>query len=315
MAVKKVYFHKVTLTRTANNEEVEYHELREIISDIINENAQEMGIYQTLDLTYTGEGLHTIMDVRECEGNYFFGRISKQRQNNSLIKRNYVTYEDGTPIPENEIENSGIEAYTFFCYSYDAGVFAIVSAMGAPNEDVIGRIFTKYNNNYSIEMIGIPNPTAIESIYNGRKPEISKIEIEVPVPPMAVLQEIFHWNREDILAILHEGAVSAKFSLQAPFRRSITHDEEDAKGLIDIFREYAANYRRAKMTAKTSTIKSKEYDLHGEMFSYRIDVPLYQTEGGNKIDYTLDELTELYREHITMAMRQNLAAIRIIIGR
>lgn len=316
MAEKKVYFYSINLMETDGEKSLHVSKLKTIIVDIIKNNSVDLGDYSTIDLSSSTEeeGLHIMMDVFDYEHGRLFCRLSRQRPYNSMISRNYMTTKCSNVVPPHEIGRTGIEIFTYGILDYTTGIFAYVSAQSAPSERSLISLFGKYKNEYMIEMVAIPNTDAIEAIYYGKNPQISKLEIEVPVPKATVLEQIFNWDDVDMLAAVTENTLRVSIILQAPTRQSLAVDD-DAKSVIDKLREKLDLYNKAKMFAKTEGSRLREYDLRARYFSYYVDIPKYYIQDSKRIEYTIEELIDLYRQNLQEAFETNRTLLTILTGR
>lgn len=312
MAVKKVYFFKVSLF-DENNSVRDYKEIKELIGEIVEVFSHDQEKYKTLDLTEDVYE-HVIFDIYEYKQNRLFGRLSKQRPSNSMVRRNYKNLKK-EDIQLNDRE-FGIEQYTYGCLDYDLGVFSIVSASGAPTEKAFEKVFQKYASNLRVELVPIPNPNSIEKLYASDTSEISSLEITIPLPSLENMQQLFGWENDDLLKILGERNLVAKVQIKSPQRKSyITHSGKETKGLIDKILERKEAYFGAKLKAKTSRTNMREYDFFEQYFSYSIDIVNYRIENYERMYYSVDELMEIYRNNIFQAFLENKKIIKEVIGR
>jgi hypothetical protein len=121
MAIKKVYFFKVTL-RDKDGNDVDYKELKSLLINIIDLNAFERENFKAIDLTVEDEYRHIIWDVFEYKNSRLFGRLSKQRPSNSILKRDYKTMAKENIGNGDELAG-GIEQYTYGSLDYETGIF------------------------------------------------------------------------------------------------------------------------------------------------------------------------------------------------
>lgn len=302
---KKIYFYKLELNDTKTKISYALEVLKQSIIEVIDANATDLGSYKTLDLSIgTDTTMHTMMDVFSYKGDALFCRLSKQKHNNSMLKRNYATRKCSDVLTMPERANNGIEIYTYGMIDYSLGVYAYVKAQSAPDEKIIGNIFTKYNNKYNVDMISIPNKEAINAVYFGNDPKISKIEIQVPVPGADVLQKIFGWNDDEILDAVGKNSIGATITISAPKYGRLVEDEQ-ARGVIDSLRNFKQRFRKIKLTAKAEEIKSKEYDLSEKYFSYEVNITKEHMVDGQRIEYNASEITEIYRKKLREAFGEN----------
>lgn len=314
MAVKKVYFFKITL-RDKDGNDIDYKSLKDILVDVVDSNGINQVNFKSLDLTVDDEYTHIIWDVFEYRNSRLFGRFSKQRPSNSMIKRDYVTMvkED---IGSGDERFGGIEQYTYGNLDYDTGIFSIVGALGAPNEKALANALWKYNRNYQIELVSIPNAQAIKNVYEGENSEVTRVEIEVPLPGAGVLQHLFKWDDHELMDAIEDRNLYTSIILKPLGKRGkITRDSEETKVLLDCITKHKKGYNKAKVKAKTRTVKLREYDLFEENFSYPIDISVYHMQGNKRIYYTVDELMDIFKQNLIYSFERNRTLLKIITGR
>lgn len=304
MASKKVYFYKAVLT-DLDGKEVPINKYREIFTDIIDRKSVNNGTYKSLDLTWDDDEMHIIWDIFDYNNSRLFGRLSKQKPSSSVIQRDYHTYEKKDILPVGDQQNRGIEQYTFGSLDYQTGIFSIISAKGAPSEKVICNIFLLYNLNYMMQLLPIPNVKGIETIYLGKDAEITRLEVEVPLPDAGVLANLFGWDMDEVVEAIVNRHLTAGVVLKPLSRQSITADTEESKRIIDKIKGRLNLYQKAKMKAKTKDVKLRDYNFYEENFSYPVDIQVYHIENYKRIYYTVDELVGIYRQHIVQAFQEN----------
>lgn len=191
----------------------------------------------------------------------------------------------------------------------------LASALGAPNEKVINNVLSRYAPEYKVDLVPVPNARAIESVYEGEESEITKLEIEVPLPDLGTLENVFHWNERELLETLGERNLSAAIVLKPLRRQSITRSREETRELMDAIREHLQNYTKAKMKAKARNLKLRDYNFFEDKFSYPIDINNSIIRDGERIYYTVEQLVEVYRVKMREAYIANERLLRIILGR
>lgn len=317
VANKNAYFFKLNLI-DKNNQMIDYHLLKEEVINIIENNSIDQNGYKSLDVTATDGEMHNIIDIFEYKSTRVFCRLSKQKPGNSFIGRDYSSYQKNDLVDSNDYENKGIEQYTFALINYSMGVLCIVSSQGAPNEKTFEKMFDKYSNESSVEIIPIPNEFGIETIYNGINPEILNLDIEVPLPDGSVLEGMFGWNPNDVIESIDQRNLKVSIKLRSDFRRgTVTNSSDEVRGIIDRIRDRCnfSFYKKAKMKAKIKSKKAREYSFFEENFSYPIDVPIYYIEDYKKVYYSVDELVEIYKKNIIMAFNESRGIVGTIIKR
>lgn len=314
MATKKVYFYKTSVL-DARERELDLLSLKDVLGDIIGKNSFFHDDYWSLDISPLSEPLHFVWDVFQYKHGRLFFRLSKQKPNSSFIQREYSTYEKSDILPSGTEKQNGIEIYTFGSLEYSTGLCSIVSSQGAPGINALENAFTKYKSEYKIEFVAIPNLDAIQSIYNGERPNVSQVEVEIPLPSLKVLESVFGWNEKEILNVVGERNLLLNVTLKGQPRTMLTNGTEETQGIIDQMRNNIGGYLKAKLKGKTAKERLRDYNFFEENFSYPIDILDYHVENYERIYYTVDELVEIYRQHIINAYYDNEKILKQITGR
>ena len=317
MSVKKVYFFKIDVLNI-EEKEVDYHVIKDEIVKIVSENSHDQNNYKCLDITINLGDLHSVIDIFEYQNSRLYCRLSKQKPGNNFIGRNYQNYEKKDIVDSNDHENNGIEQYTFAMINYQIGVACVAFSKGAPNEKALEQMFDKYSDEYKIQLIPIPNEHGIDRIYGSENSDILNLEIDVPLPNGEALEDLFGWNPTNIINTIGERNLKASVCLKSNMNRgSITRIDEEVKGIIDAVKEKCREnrYIKAKMRARTKTVKARDYNFFYENFSYPIDINTYHIEDYKKVYYTVDELVEIFKKHMKLAYRESIEMSSRIINR
>lgn len=312
--IKKVNFFTVDIFRTINeNEEHSYREIKDLVIDIINENAEVTDNFKILDLSEENQ-LHQSADIFEYENEYLFMRASNQKPSGAYLQRNYATNVPGAVLGGTSEREKGIEQYTYLYLNYVTGILGIVNQQGAPNFRILNTMFSKYNSDYYVKFIAIPNADGIERIYKAEEPKISQVEIEVPVPDAGVLEQWFGWNTEDILSI-QRGTLKATMKLSGVERQLITSDADETRGLLDCIKSKVHNYNKAKVRGKVEGERTQDYSFFNENFTYPIDIVTYRVENYEKKYLSAVELISIYRDNLLLAYNENCNMLKTITNR
>lgn len=315
MAKKKVYFFKVGLYDN-NNNELDYHLLKKLFMDIINNNATIQENYFSLDLTLDDDIMHIMWDVFEYQNTRLFGRLSRQTPSNSIIQRDYRTYVKEDVLPCEDEKNMGIEKYTYGSLDYNTGIFSFVSSKGTPTEKVICNAISKYANDFKIEIFPIPNANAIETIYQEENSEITRVEIEIPKPNPGDLENLLGWDENKIMDTVMDRNLTASIVIKPLTRRtSLTYDAEESRSIINLIKNRLSGYNKAKIKAKSRTISLRDFNLFDENFSYPIDITPYHVVDYNRINYTVDELVNIYKQNLVLSFLENKEILTTIADR
>lgn len=313
MAIKKVYFYKVSLFEQGNSEDY-YKSLKNKLVKIVEKYAVDQGGYKALDLT-DDVYEHIVWDVFEYADNKLFGRLSKQKPSNSVMGRDYRNLKKEDINITSDEKVYGIEQYTYGNLDYASGIFSIVSVQGAPSERILKKVFEKYMSEYYVELIPIPNQDSIKKLYDERNAEVSSVEVEIPLPDTPTLQHIFGWKDKELMGVLGDRNLTARVLVKADARRTMTYDSEESRSLIREIWDNIKEYRGAKIKAKTARHRMREYDFFEQYFSYPIDIALYHMVDYERVYYSVDELMEIFKQNIIHAFVENEELLKIIISR
>ncbi|MCI7301536.1 MAG: hypothetical protein SOR93_06505 [Clostridiales Family XIII bacterium] len=314
MATKKVYFYAASLT-DGNEKKFSNEELKAKLTEIIERNGHENGEYRSVDISPPSEPLHMVLDVFKYKEDRLFCRISKQKLNSSVIQREYTTFKKEDVLPSGTERKNGIELYTFGVLEYSSGIFSIVSAQGAPRIKALSNLFELYMESCKLELISIPNINGIDAFYKGKEPEVSQIEIEVPLPSAATLEHVFGWSNDECLEVLCEQKLRLNVTVKGEPRNPILTGENESRSIVDKIKKGLSGYNKAKLKGKIEKGKSQDYNFFEENFSYPIDIAEYQVENYERVYYTVDELVDLYRQNLVSAYRENEKILKEITGR
>lgn len=306
MAEKKGYFSKIELY-TSGNQKIEYQNLKELYDDILKCHSKQHKNCRTLCLNPKAEDgtPKLMMDIINFKQGYLFGRLSKQKENNALLKRDYETDEAEDVFTPFEAKKRGIEIFTYFLLDYSKGILSIVSAQGAPKAAVLNNILIEYNNSYYTKIVDIPNGEGIEVLYNAHNPELTAVELEVPNPEARYLEEVLGIKEPVMFDMLNEGTQKVYVMIKPYTRQSLERDEKKVKRIIEIFKENRNRYAKAVITGKGSGLKNQKFDLHAKYFSYPITINKFHVEAGKRIEYSLDELTSQFSYGLYNAYQSN----------
>lgn len=310
---KKVNFFTVDLYESVNSTRIDYKEIKDLLVAIIDENASKYNNFWVLDLTRDNE-LHYVADIFSYKEKSLFMRVSSQKPSGGYLRRDYTTNVPADVLEGSSEDKEGIEVYTYALLDYETGIFSIVNQQSAPSHRIINYFFTKYNVNYFMDFKAIPNPDGISRIYEAVEPRISQVEIEVPVPSAEVLEQMFGWDARDIMDIQGNG-LKATMKLSSVDRKVITETDGETKGLIDCIKSRITDYNKAKVRAKASGVKTRDYSFFDENFSYPIEIPSYTIVSGQRYYYSADDLISIYRDNLQVAYNDNKGLLRAISDR
>lgn len=310
---KKVNFFTVELYESAGSARRDYKEIKNLLMTIIEEKAVKLDDFWVLDLTRDNE-LHYVADIFSYKEKNLFMRVSSQKPSGGYLRRNYTTNVPAGVLGSTSEDKEGIEVYTYALLDYEMGIFSIVNQQSAPSHRIINYFFAKYNADYYMDFKAIPNPDGISRIYEAVEPRISQVEIEVPVPSSEVLEQMFGWNAKDIMDI-QGNRLKATMKLSGIDRKLITDTDDETKGLIDCIKSKIMDYNKAKVRAKASGIKTRDYSFFDENFSYPIEIPSYTIVSCQRYYYSADDLISIYRDNLQVAYNDNKELLRAISDR
>ncbi len=313
MAQKKIYFYKTVLYDELGRI-VSQELFKHIIIEILNSYGTNQGECISIDITPFEENMHLIFDAYNYKNEKLFGRFSRQLPKNTLLHHEYRTYTSSEVLPGVDEKERGIEKYTYGMLNYASGIFAFVSSQGVTSEKALKILLEKYKPGYVLDLIPIPNERGIESIYEGKDPEISKVEIEVPLPNTAVLERLFGWSDEELLNSLNENKLRISTVLKAEPRHNLTDEPGIVRKVIDAVKESKNGYNKAKMVARAKSVKIREYNFFDDNFMYPIDITPYHMQKNEKVYYTNQELVDIYRQNINLAFIESKGILDLFIN-
>lgn len=191
----------------------------------------------------------------------------------------------------------------------------MVTSKGAPGLNVLSNVFERYQRDISAEFIPIPNSHAIQSIYYGEDPQISQIEIEVPLPSAEILEHLFGWKEKEILNTMFQRNLNLDITVKGIPRSVIAFGSEESQGIINRIISNLSRYNKARMKAKDKKERLRDYNFFEDNFSYSIEVSDYHIVNYERVYYTIEELVELYKQNIVNAYMENKTILKTIISR
>lgn len=291
MSTKNIYLFKVSIRDTQTNTEVPVQLFRGLLREIFDREGRN----NALKLTYE-DTEPMMLDILENTEEYLFARLNRKRPNNSMQKRNYNTYETADVLPPDEIGNNGVEWFTYCILGYSHGILSLINSKGAPNEGALARVFSRYNNRFSLETEAIPNQNLINELINGHAPEVNRVQIDIAQPDAQILQDLFGFNDREVLQAVGQNTSSIVFEIKLDFRGALSTDVNVISRLIGALQQNRNRYRSVVLSGKTTTgERQRQYDLYEEYFKYPISVSEYRQENGQKIEREKAEILRDYR--------------------
>ncbi len=295
MSIKNIYIYKVVIRDTQTNAEVPVHLFKELFQDVFDREGRN----NALKLTYE-DTEPMMLDILENTEEYLFARLNQKRPNNGMQKRNYNTYVTTDVLPPDEIENNGVEWFTYCILGYSHGILSIVNSKGAPKEGALARLFSRYNNKFSLETEAIPNQNLIKELTNGRAPEINRVKIDIAQPDAQILQGLFGFNDREVLQAVGQNTSSIVFEVKPNYRGALSTNADIISRLIGAFQKNKNRYQSVVLTGKTATgERQRQYDLYEEYFKYPISVSEHRQENGQMVER---EKAEILRDYESSMM-------------
>lgn len=295
MSKKSIYFYKVEIKNVQTGEIVQIEDFHDIMTDIFDRECVNGAIKLTHDQTNP-----VLMDVLENTNEYLFARLSRKRPNNSMQKRDYITFETTEVLAPDEIESNGIECFTYCILGYSHGVLSVANSKGAPGAETFSMLLATHNRNYSAECIGIPNNDLIRELVDGNAPKVTRISIDMARPNAQILQQLFGFNDAEIITAVNRKTASLVVDVKPDFRDHLVDDPSLITRLIRLLRSNQTRYNTIKITGKKdNNSPQREYDLYEEYFKYPIDIKEYRHEGGRRLEISKADIRMEYKRKMT----------------
>lgn len=318
---KKAFFYSIELYHDNIDMALDYCLIPELLDNIIDDNSVSNGNIKTLDLTNNPDDLHTMLDVYHHKTGYLFARASRQRPTGTVISRDYKTKKAQSLLPGVREDVKGIELYTYVYINYETSVLQIISAQGAPNETIIEELVNRFSDEYRVELIPIPNIDGLERFYGGEEASISSIDLELPNPDPAILQNVLGENGNEILANAANNHILLTIGIKSSISRTyLTTDTDTSAEIIDCIRNIIeqfgiTRFKKASIKGKARNIKAREYNFYEENFYFPVDIPVYRMEEKRRIYYDEAELAQINLQNMQYAYNESKEYILPIIRR
>lgn len=300
MSIKNIYLFKVVIRDTQTNTEVPVNLFKGLFQEIFDRESRN----SALKLTYE-DTEPMMLDILEDTNEYLFARLNRKRPNNSMQKRNYNTYLTTDVLQPDEVGSNGVELFTYCILGYSHGILSIVNSKGAPNEGALARVFSRYNNRFSLETEAIPNQDLINELINGRAPEINKVQIDIAQPDAQILQELFGFNDAEVLEAVGQNTSSIVFEVKPDFRGALSNDVNVITRLVRALQQNHNRYNSVVLSGKKSTgERQRQYDLYEEYFKYPISVSEYRQENGQKTEREKELILRDYKGNMMNVYNQ-----------
>lgn len=318
MASMTTEFYKMKLYESCSKQEIDFKFVRTMFEEVFQKYAVNNGDYKSIDLSPDIKPLNIepkeIMDIFEDE-KYLFGRLGRKKANNAMQKRDYGTLKAESVFSANEVEDKGLETFTFFILDYNKGIVSVVNTKGAPNIKAFNALCENYYKDYELDFDSIPNEEGIAVLYGASTPEISKLEFEIPSPNAEFLQSVLGLDEEIIKEMIQDSVYSSVITLKAIPYGKLLSKKEKVRQVLDILVEKKENYSKALIRGNAENFGSRNFDLHAKYFTYPIEIKRHRIIQGKKVEYSLLELAEQYKHGLHMAYESNYDIVNAIANR
>lgn len=308
MAEKKVYFFEINMKSTKNDDICTNEKFKEEFNSILDNHTIEKNDIKIIDITAESDILHTTADHISATDSSIFMRLSKQKIRAGFTARDYMNHTESDILPGNNESENGIEICTYAYISFELGILELIGTKTAPNERFLNKFFTKYKNDYYVELLPIPNPHSLDVLYNCKNPQIKTLDMEVPIPNIRILSESLGWSDNEIESLVLNNNLKVSICLQPVDnnRGSFICDTEDSRKLIDIIKSKGRKiYNKAKLSAKENNDNLRTYDFFEDNFGFKINVNDHHTENGNIISHSSSQLMRAYTSEMTKIYNEN----------
>ncbi len=308
MGNRNVYFFTIQLIKSADCSICTKNEFVIIFKDILKNHTIDSNGIKSIDLTEYSDNLHTSADYITQTDNSVFMRLCKQKLRTGLSKRDYVENTVDDVIPGTNESRNGIEACTYAYINYEPCIMEIVSAQTAPKETVLRRFFTIYNKDYYVDLLPIPNPHSLESLYKSNNPKIKKLQLDVAIPNLNLLSDLLGWNDKEIESLVINGGLKASVCLQPENnnRGSYICSNEDSRKMIDIIRSKGrAKYKKASLSGNEDKENLRQYNFFDDNFSFPLPITDYKKSNGDVISFDTIQLLNTYKKKMILLYNEN----------
>ena len=318
MASLTTEFYKVKLMRRNTKREEDYKEIERILEEIFKEHAAVHGDRRSIDISpgilATSVEPKEVMDIFK-DDKYCFGRICRKKSNNAMLKRDYETLEAKRVLEDNALSTTGIEIFTFFILDYMTGILSIVNAKGAPNKKAFNALLDNYYKEYDFEFEDIPNTEGIYALYASTRPEISRLEFEIPSPNPEFLQRVLGIDADNFGEMIEDTVYRANIILSPVPYTKLVINRGKVRDILDTLIASKNLFTKTKIRGKSEKFGSKDFDLHSRYFTYPIEVRNTRVIGGKTVEYSFEEIIEQYQYGLHMAYEANYDIINAIANR
>jgi len=318
MADKNINFVQVELKNMENNQKMNIKYLKVLFEEVFNKYAIKGELHDSVDLSPDiiagGTEPKVILDIYP-DSRYLFGRICRQKPNNSILSRDYGTLLSENAVKTEEEMTKGIETFNVFMLDYTTGILAILNSKDAPGRNFLSDILIKYGTGHFLKFTDVPNANGIDMLYNSTDTELMKIEFERPLPTGEYLQKVLGLKENELVDILNSDIKSVHIALKGEKYKSLEKDKSRINKIIDIFRVNKNTLSSAVIKARSKEFNSREFSFQEQYYSYPIKYSTFKrNENGDKVPYTLYEMVQQFISGLKIAYEENFDALTTIIG-
>jgi len=317
MATKTVEFLKVELLDKGDNI-LDYKKIKNELEDIFAKHCVENSDCKSLDLSpqIKPDDIEPkkVLDIFN-DALYLFGRISKKKSRNALIRRDYDTLVADEVFTPTDALKQGVEVFTFFVLDYKKGIIVIANAKDAPGASDLNNIFENYKSEFHLKFTGIPNSNGVNVLLGAPKPEISKIEFELTRPNVEYLMKVLGLEESAVMEMLKEKYFLANLVIKAAPYKKLEDNQGIIKNVINKIKEVKDNYEKTIITGKSEEFNTMRFDLHAKFFTYPLDIKNYHWVQKKKVEYTLKEITKQFQDGLHEAYLGNYKMVTALADR
>lgn len=309
MAKRTVYFYKVNLFKTKGHSEQDFTDLKGLYDKVFLDNCVKSS------LGLDDDDSRATLDILSNDDNYFWGRLGKEKDNNTMHIRDYTTYTTTVVLPPDSLESKATEVFTYFILDYTLGILTMAAGQSAPSHTALNRILSKYNKSFYTEFQEIPNQKAYEQLFR-RSSVISQVQYSIPVPsPAALAQLNLGLTRQQLADLMKTSTKTATITIKSDSRRHLTKDLDLIKDIVTGFIASKDKFEKIKITGRNNHISRHEFDLKEELFSNNIDVPYHEIIDKRRVPLDIEVIAHKYFEKMRSLYMDNRERLAIIVDR
>ena len=319
MSQRTAEFYKIILKYEQTKQKVDYHNLKEILNNIIDNYGVTNKKITTIDLDPNispGEfESKMVLDIfPTTENNYLFGRVCKQKNKSGMIKRDYLTYVPDEVFTPDVAAKQGIEVFSYFLLDYSSGIIISATSNQVSPKRGLDEIIQHYAPTYELEFVAIPNSDGIRLLYDAGSPQLYRIEFDCPRPSSEYLQQMFGLDENQLLYLASTDIDSMQIILKPKRAQPLTRRPKNVRGVLD-FLGSMKHMNDIKVRGKSERFNATDFSFYSQYYTYPIDVVKYKLQDGNRVECSLDELTENFEIALKQAYINSYNQVRALAGR